>query len=187
MNLMPKSTVHPTVSDLAKSVELTPEHSQNLRSTARFIRLPANASVECVETILERLYTFTIKGTGYQVEFSEKWYHGRNVPLCGLSVRHIEWATHLSSLEALAPGGGADWDQDVIKHFFPKDGISSAEDGTPGDGEGLRLLIKKLMELSKIVQSVSHPTPTPSPQRPPPQQRNLGGRSASLNLIDLDD
>jgi hypothetical protein len=183
MTLMSRSTVPTAVSDLAKSVQLKPGY-RNLISRERFVPSPNSNLI--VVSILEKLYTFKIRNTSYQVELAEKWYDGRSSPLCGLSVRHTEWSTHLSLLEALAPGCGADWDEDVIKLFFPKDGISSAEDPTPGDGEGLRLLVKKLMELSKIVQSASIVAPSAFSQIPA-QHRSLGKGLANLNLIDLAD
>lgn len=184
MTLMPRSTVPTAVSDLAKSIDLKPGYSQNWKSRARLVATPKSSLI--VTTLLERLYTFTIKDTSYQVELAHKWYHGRNSPLCGLAVRHTEWPTHLSLLEALASGCGAEWGDDVIKLFFPKNGISSAEDNTPGDGEGLRLLVKKLMELSKIVQSASTTTSYAASQFPV-QQPTLGSRLASLNLIDIEE
>jgi hypothetical protein len=202
MKVMPRSTVPPVILDLVENIKMKHGYTKNVGSRERPIELlipwtnkqaRIAASERIVTTLLERIHTFTIRDTNYQVELSHKWYHERDSPLCGLSVRHTEWPIHLSLLEALAPGGGADWDEDVIKLFFPKNGISSADDNTPGDGEGLRLLVKKLMELSKIAQSASSTEAAAATtsfgfsQYPVQQPTTLGSRLADLNLIDLED
>ncbi len=114
---------------------------------------------------LDSIYSFSVKGTGYKVEFSAMWYPKQKLPVWGLSLRHSEWLTHLAELERLPAGHQADWGN-TISTFLPEDDMGMSKlrlDNSPQahsenipTSNGMRILIEKLMQLSTIVSSVTN-------------------------------
>jgi hypothetical protein len=118
---------------------------------------------------LDKIYTFGVQNTGYQVEAKAMWHPGRQVPCWGLSLRHSEWAIHLAELERLRVGSQATWGH-VVSTFLPNDGISSSGTDVKEDlgmkylnigldqpepvRNGIRVLMDTVLELSKIVSTV---------------------------------
>ncbi|KAH8731184.1 hypothetical protein GQ44DRAFT_699494 [Phaeosphaeriaceae sp. PMI808] len=116
---------------------------------------------------LNKTYAFGIKETNYKAELIAIWYPRQKLPVWGLSVRHLEWATHLAELECLSVGSKASW-ADPVSTFFPDDGLSQpyieeedmgmerfniVDDDSNPPRKGIRLLVNKLMKLSEIVGS----------------------------------
>lgn len=127
---------------------------------------------------LDSVHMFGIKGTDYKAELTAMWYPtmhpvkvksgimyrqcGQNKPVWGLFVRHLDWATHLAELECLPIGSQASW-EDTMATFFPEDeelslGTLNLDDNcaTNTSVSGLSTLIKKLLELSVVVSSVTN-------------------------------
>jgi hypothetical protein len=117
---------------------------------------------------LDKIYTFGVQETCYQVEAKAMWHPQQQVPCWGLAIRHSEWAIHLAELERLRVGNQAAWGN-AVSTFLPEDGVSSSgagdEDVGMGDlslgldiqepaQNGLRILVSKILELSKIVKSI---------------------------------
>jgi hypothetical protein len=175
MTLVAKSLVDPSLSAFADGITMRPGYSANSRD--RFAKYtPGSAKV--VYSRLAKTYTFGIKGTNYQLEAVASWFPAHNVPLWGLVVRHSEWATHLAPLETLPFGRGADWGEDIVKTFFPDNG-GSYQDQTSdaSSGNGIRVLLKHMMGISKVVNA-------PSPEQP--VHRTLGSGLANIKLVDMD-
>ena len=97
------------------------------------------------------------------------WYPQQRLPVWGLAIRHMEWATHLNELERLSVGSRGDWG-DTLKTFLPEDGLMSStnidqemeigrlklDQNVEGRScNGTRILLDKMMRLSKIVSSVT--------------------------------
>ena len=86
-------------------------------------------------------------------------------PVWGLSVRHLDWASHLAELECLPIGNRANWGN-TMTTFFPKnededeqpslDALSLEDNHASTSVSGLRSLTKKLLELSDVVNSVTN-------------------------------
>ena len=84
-------------------------------------------------------------------------------PVWGLSVRHLDWASHLAELECLPIGNRANWG-DTMATFFPKnedeqlslDDLSLEDNHASTSVNGLSSLAKKLLELSDVVSSVTN-------------------------------
>lgn len=163
MTLMRKGTVSPALTAFANSVRMVPKY--NPTSKTKFAMWSIGPSVKMVYWRLDKIYSFGIKKTGYRVEAATMWYPNQAVPCWGLTVRHRDWGLHLSELERLLEGDGAEWG-DPIKKFIPEDGIlSSGTDATdllikdtPTHGEGIRLLVSKLMQLSTLVNTAQRPS-----------------------------
>ncbi|KAJ4296553.1 hypothetical protein N0V90_006598 [Kalmusia sp. IMI 367209] len=128
-----------------------------------------NASSKLITGRLDKVYTFGIKNSSYKVNVVAMWYPGKivHVPCWGLHVCHSDWQSHLAELEHLQQGRVGQWG-DTIRAFLPDDGLSSfhvdrdentsmnnlrIDDERPQDG--IRLLMTKLMELSKIISQSS--------------------------------
>ncbi|KAF2272100.1 uncharacterized protein EI97DRAFT_485524 [Westerdykella ornata] len=182
MKVMHKSTVSPVLKTFAQGVKLHPQRTGQ-DCLERFASYTPNPSARIVYSRLDKVYTFGITGTGYRVEFTAMWYPSRGTPLWGLSVRHIEWPLHLQELENLQPGGSAQWKMDLVRLFFPEDGVTSKEqqkgDGDSPHGNGVKLLFERLMKLSSIIKAA-----TPEPAQ---HVRTLGDGLANLKLVDLED
>jgi hypothetical protein len=120
---------------------------------------------------LESVYSFGIKETCYKVEVTAMWYPQQKLPVWGLSIRHLEWATHLAELESLPVGRRAEWG-DTIPSFFPADGQSPSygdlgrddlgmtslkldDNSRPPPRDGMENLVYHLLRLSDIVSSVT--------------------------------
>jgi hypothetical protein len=196
MTTMLKSTVPAALTSFAKGVAMKPNYRESVCSNDIFATFTPTASVNIRNFRFERIYTFGIKETGYRVETIAMWYPRQNVPVWGLAVRHNEWAMHLGSLETLPTGYGANWGkEDIVKVFIPDNGKSSkiAEDDDTGlshgrsrgrddvHGNGIRLLVDRLMELSKIVKP---PAPAPLVST---LGTGLGNIANKINLLDLKD
>ncbi|KAF2746488.1 hypothetical protein M011DRAFT_85036 [Sporormia fimetaria CBS 119925] len=191
MDAIPNKFVNPAILGFAEGVKLDPKCCEPT-STKPFATCRPSPSTKIVFSRLDRIYAFGIKDTSYRVEATAMWYPKATVPCWGLTVSHMEWKAHLAELETLSPGGGAQWGQgNLVKLFFPEDGISSRANArsssTTGPGNGLKLLVEKLMELSKIVKAALGETEPTAPSQPRQQPgRRLGdGLEEAIRLIDL--
>lgn len=170
-----KKSISPVLSAFAAGVDYDPEHGSR-----PFARLNLSKTMEkfSVTYRLDKTYTFGIKDTAYIVELSEMWYSKTPRSSWGLSVRHLDWASHLTELERLPVGAQADWG-DTLSTFFPEDEKSLCGDNkdatVPGDSRdgcvprlgdlnlgskaetnekprfAVRMLVEKLMRLSELV------------------------------------
>jgi hypothetical protein len=166
---VPSKTVPPILAGFADRLKMRPDYDPSC--TESFAEWDATPTVKrCLQTgRLDSIYRFGIKDTCFQVELMAMWYPQKKLPVWGLSIRHSEWATHLAELESLSVGRKAGWDVDIMRMFFPRGGQSSADDEEELNIEGLSLsnpalstedgltvLVKKLMEVSEIVSSVTN-------------------------------
>lgn len=154
---------------------MKPGYAKNLNSKDHFALWNQSPSINIFTVRLDKIYTFGVKKTGYRVEAIAMWYPRKGEPCWGLTVHHRDWAQHLGELERLPPGSGAEW-VDPVKTFFPDNGTSSkvtVDSEHLAQGNGTALLIDKLMQLSKIVNSGSEPA------------RTFGGNLALESLVDI--
>jgi hypothetical protein len=167
---IPTKTVSPVLTGFATRVSLKPKY--DIRSSESFAEWDATPTIKkyLENARLDSIYCFGLKDTCYKVELTAMWYPRQKRPVWGLAVRHPEWATHLAELERLPIGRQADWG-DTISTFFPDHGqLSSYVDDSEDiklerlrldnrnellPGDGLTVLIEKLMKLSEIVSSVT--------------------------------
>lgn len=171
---MSRSTVPPVLEGFAKRAGIKQGYS--VASTDSFAEWDPSPSVKnlLLTGRTEKIYLFGIQDTCYKAELTAMWYPGQSLPCWGLAVRHTEWATHLIELERLQTGHQADWGN-TISMFLPDDGGSSIQpdedeefgvDGLtlkddvhksqPGlSREGIRILVNILLQLSKIVSTVT--------------------------------
>jgi hypothetical protein len=172
MTPAPKSTLSPIIVGFAERVNLRPENKKNFDSNHMFARWSLGPSQKIEMARLDKIYTFGIQKTGYQVEAIAMWYPNQTVPCWGMNVRHREWATHLCELERLPQGQGVDFG-DIVETFLPNDGVSSADtpyedsdlpqlqrlavsnDGVEPARDGIRILVNKLMQLSELINESS--------------------------------
>lgn len=167
------STVPPVLDGFAKRAGIKQGYS--VASTDSFAEWDPSPSVKILLLTgrTEKIYSFGIHDTCYKAELTAMWYHGQSLPCWGLAVRHTEWANHLVELARLQTGHQADWGN-VISTFLPDDGGSSTqpdEEEVGVDGlalkddaqnsqqglfrEGIRTLVNILLQLSKIVSTVT--------------------------------
>lgn len=171
LNSVPTKTVSPILADFAEQVKMKPQN--DLSSTESFAEWDQTPTIKrYLQTgRLDSIYSFGIKKTCYKVEATKMWYPQQKLPVWGLAVRHLEWATHLAELERLPIGRQASWGN-VLSTFLPHDGQTSysggeenididmknlslgVDDNVEGPPHGgTRILIDKLMQLSAIVSS----------------------------------
>lgn len=170
---MSRSTVPPVLTGFAQRVVLRPGYDP--ASTQSFAVWDNTPSVKRLlrNARLDRIYSFGVRKTCYKVELITMWYKQQS-PCWGLALRHVEWATHLAELEHLQTGHKASWG-DTIATFLPEDGGSSVKLDDDDDlgmqeiniagqthelprrasREGIRVLSKILLQLSKLVSSVT--------------------------------
>jgi hypothetical protein len=170
MALAPKSTLSPIIIGFAERVKLKPGFAKNYSSQEIFAQWSLGPTQRIEMARLDRIYTFGIKKTGYQVEAVAMWYPFQTVPCWGLSVRHREWAAHLCELERLPQGQGVEFG-DIVERFLPANGVTSAYDpdedadlpqlqkleldgdDVPQAKDGVRILVNKLLELSAVINN----------------------------------
>lgn len=170
MTPIPQSTVHPVLTGFAQRTDI--KKGYDVASKQSFAQWDSSPSVKALllHGRLDKIYSFGVRKTYYKIELMAMWYPGRALPCWGLAVRHIEWATRLAELERLQTGQQANWGND-LETFLPNDGCTSfqaAEDFGMGDlkldglkvpqaspNEGVRVLMNTLLQLSKIVSSVT--------------------------------
>lgn len=172
MTPISRSAVSPVLTGFAQRTVL--RSGYDVTSTQSFAEWDKNPSVKALvlHGRLDKVYSFGVQSTYYNVELTAMWYPGQLLPCWGLAVRHIEWATHLAELERLQTGHQASWG-DTIATFLPDDGGSSTvfeddddfgvsqlnldRDAAPRvpSREGIRTLTNILLLLSKIVSSVT--------------------------------
>ncbi|KAF2002946.1 hypothetical protein P154DRAFT_487968 [Amniculicola lignicola CBS 123094] len=160
-----KLTLSPVIVGFADSVKMKPGYKPE--SNEPFATYNRTPSVKFQFFRLDRVYTFGICKTLYRVEAKAMWYPGQTIPCWGLVIRHTEWGMHLSPLEKLSPGNGANFGSDSIKTFIPDGGVSSSHalDDTELEDQleqiqlentslddGMVILIEKLLQLSEIVK-----------------------------------
>jgi hypothetical protein len=147
--------------------------SYDHHSNERFIpNVQINSILKLRNSRLDKVYNFGIQDCCYKVELVSTWYPDQKIPCWGLNVRHKGWADHLAELEYLQPGEGASWGNDIISAFLPDDGsmsittqedvpdlsrlhLDSRHEAPPRPG--IKLLISKLMALSKIISNTGDP------------------------------
>ncbi|KAF2833240.1 hypothetical protein CC86DRAFT_415001 [Ophiobolus disseminans] len=168
---VPRKTVSPVLVGFAERVRM--KRNYDISSTESFAEWDTTLNIKkYLQTgRLDSIYSFGIEKTCYKVELTAMWYPSQQLPVWGLAVRHLEWASHLAELEDLPIGRQAMW-LDTISSFLPDDGQSSSnidedsddcgtrrlkvddsDDESPRDG--IRILTDKLMKLSEIVSSVT--------------------------------
>ncbi|CAN9459735.1 hypothetical protein CUC08_Gglean010604 [Alternaria sp. MG1] len=175
-------SISPVITGFAERVKMRPNHDH--RSSESFAEWEQTPTVKKYLRTgrLDTIYSFGIKQTCYKVEVTGMWYPGQKLPVWGLSIRHLEWATHLAELERLPIGREADWGN-TIAAFLPDDGHSDCSSATerswmtetlpkdedfgirdlnlgsgveaPPPRDGIRILMDKLLQLSAIVSSVT--------------------------------
>ncbi|KAF1915204.1 hypothetical protein BDU57DRAFT_265645 [Ampelomyces quisqualis] len=166
---VPLKTVPPILTNFADRLKMRPNYSPSF--TESFAEWDATSTVKrCLQTgRLDSIYRFGLKGTCYKVELIAMWYPQKKLPIWGLSVRHSEWETHLAELESLSVGRKAGWDEDTMSMFFPQGGQSFADakealnteelcldDRKVPTGDGLAVLVNKLMAVSEVISSVTN-------------------------------
>lgn len=173
MTLVSRSTVPPVLTGFAQRTAIKQDYS--VTSTESFAEWDPSPSVKALLLTgrSEKIYSFGVQDTCYKAELTAMWYPGQSLPCWGLAVRHTEWATHLAELERLQTGHQANWG-DTVATFLPGDGGSSVKPGEDDFGvdglslndgmekpqrslsrEGIRTLVKILLQLSEIVSSVT--------------------------------
>lgn len=178
MTPISKAKVNPAVQDFVERMKFTAKTNDHQSTWNRFVSPVVTQSIRIIYSRLDKVYEFGIKETGYILQASACWYPDRETPVWCLSISHKEWPSHLAELTWLCPGEVAQWG-DVISTFFPDDGISSygmslprknsgqhgdvddipldglnlEEEYGPTPSKGVRLLMDKLMQLSKIVNA----------------------------------
>ncbi|PSN72821.1 hypothetical protein BS50DRAFT_169458 [Corynespora cassiicola Philippines] len=169
--------VPPALVSFANQVKMIPGYDASSHDKD-FAQWPSYPSLRLQISRLDKIYTFRIRKTSYNVEAIAMRYQTSSVTCWGLVVRHDEWASHLAELENLPPGGGASW-KATMSLFFPEDGqdsISSNRDDTEAVNletqaapwGGLQLFVNKLMQLSEVTNSpemLPEASPPPSPKR----------------------
>lgn len=159
---VPDNIVPPVLKGFAERVTMRPNY--DTRSTESFAQWDPTPTVkQHLETgRLDSVYMFGIKGTDYKAELTAMWYPRQKKPVWGLSVRHLDWASHLAELECLPIGTRASWG-DTVPVFFPEDeqlslnSLSLENDrSTKESVGGLSILTKKLLEISDVVSSVTN-------------------------------
>jgi hypothetical protein len=116
-------SISPVITGFAERVKMRPNHDH--RSGESFAEWEQTPTVKKYLRTgrLDTIYSFGIKQTCYKVELTGMWYPRQKLPVWGLSIRHLEWATHLAELERLPIGREADWGN-TIAAFLPDDGHS---------------------------------------------------------------
>ena len=233
-SMMPvsKKLVSPAIEKFAHGVSM--EKSYDLHSNKPFAKITkdqVNSLLKLQASRLDKIYSFGIKDTCYKVELVSMWYNNLKVPCWGFNVRHKAWIDHLAELEALRPGGAANWGN-VVSTFLPDDGgmpvpieeqepdtldeqqddphknsphkplpAEAKESGTPGEQpeekeeapprEGIMLLMRKLMELSTIINNTGGGPlgmPVEPAQQPKPmKERDVLGLMEELEVDDVSD
>ncbi|KAF2202745.1 hypothetical protein GQ43DRAFT_413115 [Delitschia confertaspora ATCC 74209] len=171
MIAIPKAMVSPVMTSFANGIYLKKDLAKNINSTAAWVGWHDSPSIQILNGRLDRIYTFGIKETDYQVQAMAMWYRGSKQPGWGLKVQHKDWNMHLGQLETLPPGHSAEFG-DSIKNFFPDTGgrISSRGDEPNVNvtanlmellnmdeaaykpaSTGIRFLVKALAELSQVI------------------------------------
>lgn len=157
----------PILTGFAERVVMVPNY--DARSAQIFARwnLTPTIKAHLVNGRLDKIYSFGIKNTNYKVELAAMWYPKHTLPVWGMAMRHMEWATHLAELENLSVGCKAEWG-DTLTKFLPDDGLTSSYGGdedlagmsrlslgpnnhTVPPRDGIRILVRNLMHLSEIV------------------------------------
>ncbi|PVI02040.1 hypothetical protein DM02DRAFT_590162 [Periconia macrospinosa] len=165
VSMMPinKKLVPPAVRSFATGVSIKPDGDPTSSVPPLVCKRP-DSSLKFFGGRIEKIYTFSIKGSGYMVDLVGRWYYqGKGVTPCcwGIDVRHKDWETHLSQMERLESGKSADW-EDTISTFFPDDGHtapppSEAYSSAVYDSQaspprkGTRVLLEILMQLSTFI------------------------------------
>ena len=169
--------VPPALVSFANQVKMIPGYDTSSHKED-FAQWPSYPSLRMQINRLDKIYTFRIRKTSYNVEAIAMRYPTSSVTCWGLVVRHDEWTSHLAELESLPPGGGASW-KATMSLFFPEDGqnsISSNTDDTEAVNletqaapwGGLQLFVNKLMQLSEVInfpEMLPEASPPPSPKR----------------------
>ncbi|KAI8941368.1 hypothetical protein NX059_002592 [Plenodomus lindquistii] len=165
---VPRQLVSPALLGFAKQVSMQKNYDVN--SNELFARWDTTPTIKkhMFTYRVDRIYSFGIQKTCYKVEHAAMWYPGQEIPVWGLSIRHMQWTTHLAELERLPVGDQADWG-DNIATFFPDDGLmSSAEPGLESNEKqnlsprnGIRVLMEKILQVSEIVSSATAPVIAP--------------------------
>ncbi|KAF2447626.1 hypothetical protein P171DRAFT_482353 [Karstenula rhodostoma CBS 690.94] len=147
-----------------------------------FISFHAGPSLKIITGRIDKFYTVGIKKTAYKLDIVSMWHPGKDVPCLGLNVYHSDWRVQLAKAEQLRAGECVSWGN-TVNTFLPDDGFSApqwtARDesvktdqyGGPLPGDGIRLLLTKLMELSQIVLQ-SDPPHVPDYPAIPPEPRD---------------
>jgi hypothetical protein len=166
--LMPK-TVSPILTGFADRVAMKTEY--NPTCSEPFAQWDPTPIVKSYlqNGRLDKIYTFGVQDTNYQVEAKAMWHPGQQVPCWGLALRHADWAIHLAELERLGVGSQAAWGH-VISTFLPINGVSSSGTDVKEDlgmkylnigrdqhepvQNGVRILMQTIIDLSKIVGTV---------------------------------
>ncbi|KAH7385604.1 hypothetical protein BKA66DRAFT_583220 [Pyrenochaeta sp. MPI-SDFR-AT-0127] len=175
ISVHPKS-VSPILIDFAERAKIKPNY--DMSSTESFAEWDQTPTIKRhLQTgRLDTVYSFGIQKTCYKVEVTKMWYPQQKLPVWGLAVRHVEWATHLAELERLPIGRQADWGH-TVSTFLPDDGLTSYSSGEENidldmghlslrlaeynsntdvpPRDGIRILTDKLMQLSAIISSVT--------------------------------
>jgi hypothetical protein len=164
-----RSTLSPVITGFAESVKMKARYTTNSKES--FAQWNTTPSVKIHFGRLDRVYTFGIRGTHYNVEHLQMWYPNQPAPCCGIVVRHPEWATHLAPLEHLPPGRSISFGRNPIETFFPDKGLSAStatldsqfkglylnnlesHDDEKACAPGLKLLMDKLMQLSTVMSN----------------------------------
>ncbi|KAH7130642.1 hypothetical protein B0J11DRAFT_602983 [Dendryphion nanum] len=173
------SKIPPVLLQFAADVELRTEFTKNPDS-GDFVRESRSRSINVVHCRRDKIYTFGIKNTKYRVDIVAMWYPRCKIPCWGITVRHQDWPMYLDTLEHLAQGECAEW-KDIIAAFFPDNGMTSEQAHRSPDilaglaemtfnddkedrkedrkqsgeshREGVRLLVRNLMAISRIINA----------------------------------
>ncbi|KAF2189739.1 hypothetical protein K469DRAFT_658880 [Zopfia rhizophila CBS 207.26] len=164
MQAISKSTVSRALVGFADRVRMSPECAKDFKSTKAFA-IWDFPGFKSLGSRLDKVYTFGIKETRYEVEALTMWYP-RAAPCWGIFVRHRDWKMLLNPLEKLPPGHSVSFG-DTFQSFLPDDGLASVStQGTskslselvkmkggelPPAGKGIKLLAEKLIKLSGVI------------------------------------
>ncbi|KAL5465953.1 hypothetical protein PMIN06_000295 [Paraphaeosphaeria minitans] len=174
-----KTTLVPTaIRHFADETQIKPKYDTG--SKQAFLEFPHGLSLGLLTGRLDKIYTFSIKKTGYKVNATSMWYPGANISCWGLNVYHSDWRSLLATTEQLRQGEHGVW-VNTVATFLPNDGLFCDPNepeqppkldhtGKPRPGDGIRLLTTKLMELSQViyqsdrVKVPDYPAIAPSPR-----------------------
>ena len=159
MDPISRQLVPAALHNFAEQLQVRPEHDPSSRT--RFVDFKVSKSLNLLTGRVDKIYTFGIRKTGYKLECIAMWYPRKNLPCWALRVYHSEWHSRLAMLEQLRVGECAPWG-DTVQTFLPDDGYAAVEIPERHQSEsnekaaeiprdGIRILLVKLMEISKLV------------------------------------